>query len=1135
PFPPFRLSTFSLLPPIRHLLPSPFSPFRLLSFLSFLLWANVTTARDSAAVQFEHGTLTVPTYTFGRSETVAPLFKSIENMGFYPYTMLDWESRVSKPVPVDYESLVLENEYMRVELLPELGGRVWSAHDKVANREIFYHTTVIKPGRYNQRGGWPVGNLELYGPYDAHMLTWPGEAWPWALRHHPDGSATVVLSHIDHFFRDKIVLEVTLHPGKAYLETTLRLYNKNMLPNRYLIWTNAGVGTTEGSRFVYPMSKTIGHVSSAIGVWPVIDGVDLSWNKNNKNMLGVFGLDIYDNFMSIYDYKRDYGTICFTNRLLARGMKTWTFGSGLTALRQMATYTDNDGLYMETQSGRFIWDGNYEFIDPGKTDGWTEYWFGASKLGGLTTATRDVAINFEVPQTRPAMGKLVVTATASFPGAVLELYAGDRQVWKQTQDLSFGSAVGADLSLGADTTGKTLHLKIRSKEGRQLLDHEFYPDGSHPDAVYASDSIPRKFGPLETLQVEEAYQKGLNHEKFGEISDAATAYKAALAKDPLFSPVHLRLGLLALERFQDQDAIEHFQRVLDRDPTNGDAHYYLGVVYSGLGRRLDARRHFYRLLPSSGKFERRDYGLGLLALNEGDRCDACHKLSAASALTPKDLSVRQAYAYLLRKEGRSGEAETERKAILELDPTNAFAQAEMLFVGESKSAAPAMAPVPTGPPPKLAIETSELLDRACARHPQGYLELATEYFRLSAWDEAGRVLERGIKVAESNGETPYPLLFYYRAYAASQLGDSKTARHFDDQARQQDLNLEIFPFRSEDVKALRLALDTDSKDTNARVLLGDILYSRDRRSEAIQLWKAAVEQDPRNFSALRDLGMAMLVEGKQQKGLELLTQAARVRPDHMATIMQVANINARVGNTQAARQVFEQALQARPGSDPVLQRLASLEAQLGNYQRAVDLLTGHTFGATHLSYSLLHLYRGIQLMLALEASERSGFQKALTYVYAAAQPPSSLGVDDYASIKSSRLLTFEALLHQASGDSSAARTAWQSAAQTLDDDIEGEGLFRAIALFKSGQVQKAEEWFKEFVTVNEQRKTDSAVDLRLHAYQLAGIYAAFLGDNSLAAENFRKALEIDQSYLYARQSLAWLDAGMLKGLRGCRN
>ena len=276
-----------------------------------LLAAGALFGATPEPVKFTHGTRVWPTYTYSREETDAPLFKVVENGGFYPYTAFDWESRSEKPSPVTYDSLVLENEYLRVEFLPELGGRIWSAYDKVTKRELFYHPTVIKPGRYNARNDWPVGNLELYGPYDSHMITWPGEPWPWAMVRHPDGSATVILTHIDHFFRDKISLEVTLHPGKAYVETTIHLFNKNLLPNRYLIWTNAGVKAAEGSRFIYPMTKTIGHVSSAIRPWPIIDGVDLSWNKNNKNMLGVFGLDIDDNFMSIYDYTHDFGTVCY--------------------------------------------------------------------------------------------------------------------------------------------------------------------------------------------------------------------------------------------------------------------------------------------------------------------------------------------------------------------------------------------------------------------------------------------------------------------------------------------------------------------------------------------------------------------------------------------------------------------------------------------------------------------------------------------------------------------------------------------------------------------------------------------------------------------------------------------------------
>jgi len=126
---------------------------------------------------------------------------------------------------------------------------------------------------------------------------------------------------------------------------------------------------------------------------------------------------------------------------------------------------------------------------------------------------------------------------------------------------------------------------------------------------------------------------------------------------------------------------------------------------------------------------------------------------------------------------------------------------------------------------------------------------------------------------------------------------------------------------------------------------------------------------------------------------------------------------------------------------------------------------------------------------------------------------------------------FEALLHELAGNAREALAAWKAAAATRDDDIEGEGLFRAIALLKAGQTQKGGEWLSGFTPVNEQRKTDNAVDLRVQAHCLSGFYWALEGKDAQAAESFRRALEIDQSYLYARQGLAWLEAGLLKGLR----
>jgi tetratricopeptide (TPR) repeat protein len=1088
----------------------------ILFLLCLLLIAPCAAAED---VQFSRGRIEVPTYTYARSEYVAPLFKSLENVGYYPYTNLDWDSRAQKPVPVSYEALVLENEYLRVEFLPELGGRIYSAFDKVAKRHIFYHPTVIKPGRYNPRGAWPVGNLELYGPYDVHMITWPGEPWSWTVERQSDGSATVVLSHVDHFFRDKISMSVTLRPGRAFLETTLKLHNKNLLPNRYLIWTNAGVAVSEGSRFVYPMTRTIGHDSSALSSWPMINGVDMTWNKNNINMLGVFGLDISDDFMSIFDYSNDYGTICYTNRLLARGMKTWTFGSGQTAWRQAEQYTDKDGIYMEMQSGRFIWDGNYEIIEPGKTDGWTEYWYGAGKLGGLTTATRDVAVFLDLPAQRPADARLSVTATGSFPNSIFELYAGEQKIWSARNDLSVGSVFRSSIPLAYAGSDRVLNLKIQTSQGQSLLDHKIYPGGAHPNAEYADDSIPKKYGPLESLQVEELYQKGLGNEKFGQAVEAEEAYRAALAKDPMFSPVNLRLGLLAMERFDYEAAVPYFEKVLKRDPTNGDAHYCLGIIHSELNQRLEAERHYYRLLPSAGKYERRDYMLALLDLKDGNLTEALKKLGRAAAIAPTDLSGRQAFAYILRKTGKGEEARRERDAILKLDPTNAFARSEELSAGMSSPEA-----IPAG-------DSVQLLDSACAHHPQGYLELATEYFRLSGWEEAARVLDRGIAAGRSGGGEPYPLLLYYRAYAAGRRGDIQMEQKCLAEARKQDMKLDLFPFRNEDLVVLRHALEVDRGNANAAVLLGDLLYSRGRSAEAIESWRSALKADPSHFFGLRDLALALMAGEQRKEGLELLTRASVVRPEHLGTTMLLTNIYARLGNADATREALRRALDKDPKRDALFEKLASVEAQLGNPGRSLELLTGHTFDATHQSYSLLHLYRGVQLMLALDAFKRNNREDALAKMSSAAQPPASLGIDSFATVKSARLLVFEALLQQALGNTKAAQAAWKAAAETRDEDYEVEGLFRAIALQKSGRIKEAQEWLKIFPAVNAQRKTDNSIDLRIQANCLAGIYAAYTGDDVSAAEYFRRTLEIDQSYLYARQALAWLEAGLLKGLR----
>ncbi len=398
--------------------------------------------------------------------------------------------------------------------------------------------------------------------------------------------------------------------------------------------------------------------------------------------------------------------------------------------------------------------------------------------------------------------------------------------------------------------------------------------------------------------------------------------------------------------------------------------------------------------------------------------------------------------------------------------------------------------------------------------------------RLSAWVEADEILGRGIEMAIKLGETPYPLLHYYRAFAADRLGEiSSIGRGAIEAARNQDLKIEIFPFRREDIRVLSRILELEHKDANAASLLADILYSRERHSEALAQWYSALEASPAHFMALRDLGLALLEEGNRVEALQLLTKASQLRPDHLQTTLLVAGMYARMGDVQSARQAFERALQRKPGHDLLIEKLISLEAQMGNYQQALESLTRHNFEPRHQSYSLLYLYQGVRLMLVLQSLEGKKMTETLEHIQAASHPPSNLGVDDFVALEGPRLRVFEALIHTANKDSKSAAKAWKLAAQTVDDEIEGEGLFRAIALQKVGETKKVEEWMRSFSSINEQRKTDNAIELRTQAHYLAGIQAVFEGKNDLARENFHQALEVDQSYLFARQALAWLDAG----------
>ena len=166
----------------------------------------------------------------------------------------------------------------------------------------------------------------------------------------------------------KVNLTATLHPGIAALQISVFCYNTQGGRMPQMLWINTAISATPQTRFIYPMTRTVGHTTAEIADWPLYNGIDYSLDRNNKHMLGVFGIDIYDNFQGAYQFDRDYGVFRFADRRIVQGMKLWTFGYGEGSKNLEHGYTDNAGPYVELQSGRYVWDGHYEWVAPHKVE-----------------------------------------------------------------------------------------------------------------------------------------------------------------------------------------------------------------------------------------------------------------------------------------------------------------------------------------------------------------------------------------------------------------------------------------------------------------------------------------------------------------------------------------------------------------------------------------------------------------------------------------------------------------------------------------------------------------------------------------------------------------------------------------------
>ncbi|MCL4195572.1 MAG: DUF5107 domain-containing protein, partial [Thermoguttaceae bacterium] len=330
------------------------NPVRLL--LVTALTASVITPAQADDVKAWEGMMTIPTYPweedvnpkFWAMEGPARLSTTVKGAITYPYTMQDHLSRTK--VDRSYKALWLENEFLKVTCLPELGGRLFSVLDKTENKEMFHFNRVIKPSMIAMRGAFITGGVEWNPGPQVHTVTLvsPVDA---VLGRNPDGSAFIEVNNIEKMFRTRWTVRVTLHPGRACLDEQIRLSNPTDGVHPYYFWNCTAFPKRPGTRFIYPMTLGTDHNGREFFNWPVHEGKDLSWLRNYDAPASVFAVNCAFDFFGAYDVDADRGIVQVADHRVLPGKKAWTWGNSEWGLVAQQNLGDEDVEYIEVQSG----------------------------------------------------------------------------------------------------------------------------------------------------------------------------------------------------------------------------------------------------------------------------------------------------------------------------------------------------------------------------------------------------------------------------------------------------------------------------------------------------------------------------------------------------------------------------------------------------------------------------------------------------------------------------------------------------------------------------------------------------------------------------------------------------------------
>lgn len=610
----------------------------------------------------------IPTWEIGPPE-VNPSFSWSSSKHIYPYPLK--EILTNNKVNKTYKACWLENEFVKVLVLPEIGGRLHGAEDKTNNYNFFYWQSTIKPGLIGMTGAWISGGIEWNFPHGHRPTGYSPVSY--RLVENNDGSKTVWVGETEWIFRMRWIIGLTIYPGRSLIEAKVRLFNPTRLCHSFQMWATTAVNANENYQVIYPTRLMAGHGKHEYWHWPVHNGVDLSWWKNSPNASSYFAMERGE-FFGGYDHKKKAGTIITANKYVIPGKKLWTWGTSPFGRIWEPILTEGQGPYFEPQAGAYSDNQpDYHWIESGNVKSFSYFFYPVRDIGTFKKANVNGALNLQFIGDNVKIG---VYSTSIIKSGKVRLTKNGKTAFEKNLNIDPSKPFIHQIEIQeASKNQENFTLNLLDKYGTVLISYTPEP--------------PKKLSFPETAEVYDEPEKIKNNDELWHIGDitykfrnpnrASSYFTEAIKRDPGDSRSHISLAELDIKRGSYKTAVKHLNIAEKRDPDNGKLFYLRAVAEEALEDYESAYTHYYRSVYFENYLSIGYMQIAQLDLRNGDFSKALEHIDKAiefNALNPHLWCLKTA-AHRLNDDFSS--AEKAAKHAVELDPLNRWALNELIL------------------------------------------------------------------------------------------------------------------------------------------------------------------------------------------------------------------------------------------------------------------------------------------------------------------------------------------------------------------------------------------------------------------------------------------------------------------------